>query len=154
MDLAALAQAKAQMDEGATSVRDEIGFLTIHQRYANMFFPGTSVLHTRVRYAIFVPWHFEDIAGLAGAAAIQELRNLECELAGRLKQSGEEGVIGGRVHPDPSSQPPSSTYWNALVTWGILRTPAGRSVSRADVRWLSSFRLSRRTGAMAPLPSA
>ena len=43
----ALARAKAQMDEESTGVRDEIGFLTIHQSYADRFFPGTSVLHTR-----------------------------------------------------------------------------------------------------------
>ena len=52
----ALARAKSQMDEESMGVRDEIGFLTIHQRYADHFFPGTSVLHTRVRYALFVPW--------------------------------------------------------------------------------------------------
>ncbi len=62
----ALARAKAQMDEESMGVRDEIGFLTIHQRYADRFFPGTSVLHTRARYAVFVPWLFEDLAGLTG----------------------------------------------------------------------------------------
>jgi len=51
----ALARAKAQMDEESMGVRDEIGFLTIHQGYADRFFPGTSVLHTRARYALFVP---------------------------------------------------------------------------------------------------
>ena len=51
----ALARAKAQMDEESMGVRDEIGFLTIHRRYADRFFPGTSVLHSRARYAVFVP---------------------------------------------------------------------------------------------------
>ena len=55
----ALARAKAQMDEESMGVRDEIGFLTVHQRYADRFFPGISVLHTRARYAVFVPWLFE-----------------------------------------------------------------------------------------------
>jgi hypothetical protein len=36
----ALARAKAQMDEESMGVRDEIGFLTIHQGYADRFFPG------------------------------------------------------------------------------------------------------------------
>src|SRR3546814_13763669 len=58
----ALARAKAQMDEESTGVRDAIGFLTIHQGYADRFFPGTSVLHTRARYLLFVPWLFEDLA--------------------------------------------------------------------------------------------
>lgn len=108
----ALARAKAQMDEESTGVRDEIGFLTIHQSYADRFFPGTSVLHTRARYAIIVPWLFEDLAGLTGLAVTSALRDRECELAGRLAGLG---VIGRRVFPNLSSQPPSTVYWNALA---------------------------------------
>ena len=121
------------MDEESMGVRDEIGFLTIHQRYADHFFPGTSVLHTRARYAIFVPWLFEDLAGLSGPAATRALREHERELAGRLRDAGESQVIGGRVFPKPSSQPPSTVYWNALAVWGILRQPTnGRTVSRTQ----------------------
>jgi hypothetical protein len=102
----ALARAKAHMDEESMGVRDEIGFLTIHQRYADRFFPGKSVLHTRARYAIFVPWLFEDLAGLTGAAAVRALRERVRELAGRLRDAGESQVIGGRVFPSrPASQP-------------------------------------------------
>jgi hypothetical protein len=93
------------MDEESMGVRDEIGFPRIHQRYAVRFFPGTSVLHTRARYAIFVPWLFEDLAWLTGAAAVRALRECERELAGRLRDAGDSQVIGGRVFPKPSSQP-------------------------------------------------
>ncbi len=128
----ALAKAKAQMDEESLGVRDEIGFLTIHQRYADRFFPGTSVLHTRARYAMFVPWLFGDLAGLTGPAAQRAMQERERVLAGRLRDAGEAQVIGGRIFPKPSSQPPSTIYWNALATWGILRSrPDGRTVSRA-----------------------
>ena len=130
----ALARAKAQMDEESTGVRDEIGFLTIHQSYADRFFPGTSVLHTRARYAIIVPWLFEDLAGLTGPAATRALRDRECELAGRLAGLG---VIGRRVFPNPSSQPPSTVYWNALTAWGVLRPRAnGRTATRAQAHRL------------------
>lgn len=133
----ALARAKAQMDDESMGVRDEIGFLTIHQRYADYFFPGTSVLHTRVRYALFVPWLFEDLAGLTGPAATRELQERERQLAGRLKDAGESQVIGGRVFPKPSSQPPSTVYWNALAVWGILRPrPDGRTISRVQAHRL------------------
>ena len=37
-------------------VRDEIGFLALHQAYANRFFPGTPVLHTQVHYFLFMRW--------------------------------------------------------------------------------------------------
>lgn len=129
----ALARAKAQMDEESMGVRDEVGFLTIHQRYADRFFPGTSVLHTRVRYALFVPWLFEDLAGETGPKAVRMLRERERILAGRLKEANEQQVIGGKVYPRASSQPPSTVYWNALGVWGILRPRAdGRSFSRAQ----------------------
>ena len=124
-------------------VRDEIGFLTIHQNYADRFFPGTSVLHTRARYAIFVPWLFEDLAGLTGPAAVRAFRERGRELAGRLKVADESQVIGGRVFPNPSSQPPSTVYWNALAVWGILRPRLdGRTISRAQ-----AHRLLKATGA-------
>lgn len=133
----ALARAKAQMDEESMGVRDEIGFLTIHQRYADRFFPGTSVLHTRARYAIFVPWLFEDLAGQTGPAATRALRERERVLAGRLRDVGESQVIGGRVFPNPSSQPPSTVYWNALAVWGILNPRSnGRTISRAQAHQL------------------
>ncbi len=133
----ALAKAKAQMDEESMGVRDEIGFLTIHQRYADRFFPGTSVLHTRARYALFVPWHFGDLAGLTGPAAQRALQERERVLAGRLRDAGEAQVIGSRIFPKPSSQPPSTVYWNALASWGILRPrPDGRTVSRAQAHRL------------------
>ncbi len=128
----ALARAKAQMDAESTGVRDELGFLTIHQRYADLFFPGTSVLHGRARYALFVPWLFEDLAGFDGATAKRELQARECQLAGRLIESGSQQVIGGTVFPRAASQPPSTVYWNALATWGILRS-RGSTPTRAQV---------------------
>lgn len=125
------------MDEESLGVRDELGFLAIHQRYADRFFPGTSVLHTRARYAIFVPWLFEDLAGSVGPAATRALRERERVLAGRLGSAGQAQVIGGRVYPKPSSQPPSTVYWNALAVWGILRSrPDGRTISRAQAHHL------------------
>ena len=133
----ALARAKSQMDEEPMGVRDEVGFLTIHQRYADHFFPGTSVLHTRVRYALFVPWLFGDLSGLTGLAAVRALRERERQLAGRLRDAGETQVIGGRVFPKPSSQPPSTVYWNALTVWGILRSRLDeRIISRAQAHRL------------------
>jgi hypothetical protein len=41
-----------RLASGEQDTRDEIGFLLIHQGFADRFFPGTSVLHTRVRYAL------------------------------------------------------------------------------------------------------
>jgi hypothetical protein len=43
---------QALLGEGK-GVRDEIGLLSIHQAISDRLFPGTSVLHTRLRYALF-----------------------------------------------------------------------------------------------------
>ena len=46
-----------QLKADAQEVRDELGFLLLHQAFADRFFPGTSVLiQTRLRYVLFVPW--------------------------------------------------------------------------------------------------
>lgn len=127
----ALARARAQMEQGSQGVRDELGFLLLHQRYADRFFPGTSVLHTRLRYALFVPWMFCDQAGKPAAQAQHALTSAEVALARRLTDAGETGVIGKLALPNPADQPPSVVYWSALEAWGILRRDArGRAPSR------------------------
>ncbi|RWN25276.1 DUF6361 family protein [Mesorhizobium sp.] len=133
----ALARARAHLDDGSQGVRDEVGFLTLHQRYADRFFPGTSVLHTRARYTLFVPWQFEDQQGRPEADAKRALVQAELRLAGRLKEAGQGGVIGGQVHPKPADIPPSTIYWTALSAWGILRRdPLDRPPTRQKVRAL------------------
>jgi hypothetical protein len=118
----ALRRANAQLQEGTEGVRDEIGFLAVHQAYADRFFPGTSVLQTRLRYALFIPWIYLQAANRPDrrrfAAIVEEL---ELDLIRRLLLSGETGIIGGRIYPNPPVQSVSSTYWSALKTWGLLR---------------------------------
>src|SRR3954470_14041870 len=67
----ALKKAQAQLANQVQGVRDEIGFLELHQGYADRFFPGTSVLHTRLRYALFVPWMYESLSRRRGADQVQ-----------------------------------------------------------------------------------
>jgi hypothetical protein len=141
----ALARARDQMREEGQGVRDEVGFLLLHQRYADRFFPGTSVLHTRLRYALFVPWLFEDQAGRPAAEAQNALRTAETALAKRLRDAHERGVIGGLVWPDPADQPPSTVYWSALDAWGILRRDVR---DRVPTRRAVHARLAARHGAL------
>jgi len=130
----ALRRAERQLSGAGEGVRDEIGFLILHQRYADYFFPGTSVLHTRLRYALFVPWIYQTLLDEAATGRVAErLERQEVRLAGRLKQAKERGVIGGLNHPRPTTQPPSVSYWAALGTWGILRQQDGRTPSRAHL---------------------
>ena len=133
----ALKKAEAYLKESTDGVRDEIGFLALHQAYADRFFPGTSVLHTRLRYVLFVPWLYEHVAKQLIAERTRVDRLMQAEeltLAGKLKQAGERGVIGGDNYPKPTSQPPSMVYWSALNTWGILKpNPDGSFLARSDL---------------------
>jgi hypothetical protein len=125
----AIRRVEASLREATTGVRDEIGFLFLHQGYADRFFPGTSVQQTRLRYALFVPWIYESLSALEGSRRRkQPVENFileeEVRLTGRLLGSGErDGVIGQRVWPHrrASSQPATMVYWSALGSWGILR---------------------------------
>src|SRR6059058_5502530 len=109
---------------GEQDTRDEIGFLLIHQGFADRFFPGTSVLHTRIRYALFVPWLYQRAASSRrrGSDLDAIIRRLLIELAIRLKQRGGEpfDVIGGDKLGQLTSQPPDRVYWTAMRAGGLL----------------------------------
>ncbi|MDA9535881.1 hypothetical protein ACM41_06270 [Bradyrhizobium sp. CCBAU 21362] len=139
----ALGQAEQSMFGGAAGVRDEVGFLIIHQRYADHFFPGTSVLHTRLRYALLIPWIFETLRQKRPAPRdfAQAYVDMEHNITGRLKFDGEagekDGVIGGEVYPKAIGQPPAYVYWTALAKWGLIGLrPDGRPWSRAEMAGL------------------
>jgi hypothetical protein len=131
----ALKRAETQLKENAQGVLDEIGFLALHRAYADRFFPGTSVLHTRLRYVLFVPWMYQALMHRPEHVHIDSaVVRKEVIIAGRLKQAHEDGVIGGRSFPNPTSQPPSMVYWTALGTWGFLKHRLDGSLpSRSDL---------------------
>lgn len=121
----ALRRAESHLrDREQQGVRDEIGFLSLHQAYADRFFPGTSVLQTRLRYILFVPWIYQDVAKQAQRQQVSRaIQEQELSLAKRLKSTHglSDGVIGARSLPRQTSQPPTLVYWNALGKWGILK---------------------------------
>jgi len=121
---AEMRQVERSLANSDQDTRDEIGFLLIHQGFADRFFPGTSVLHTRVRYALFVPWLYQRAAfsRRRGSDLDATIRHMLIELAIRLKQLGGEpqDVIGGDKLGQLTSQPPDRVYWSALRAWGLL----------------------------------
>ncbi len=149
----ALKRAEDHLRDGEQGVRDEIGFLTLHQAYAERFFPGTSVLQTRLRYILFVPWHYNDALKNPGRLSVSKfIQEQERLLAKRLKDSYEQngadgdglGIIGRRAYPNLAAQPPSMIYWTALRTWGILRPLNDGSLpSRATAHRLLTHRQSK-----------
>jgi hypothetical protein len=116
-----------RLASGEQDTRDEIGFLLIHQGFADRFFPGTSVLHTRVRYALFVPWLFLHAAAnkQRGSDLDARIRRELIQLAIRLKMAERYDVIGGDKPGQLTSQPPDRVYWTALRQWGLLLPSVG-----------------------------
>lgn len=114
----AVANAEQALRDDQQGVRDEIGFLSLHQSLADRLFPGTSVLHTRLRYVLFVPWLMLHSNGDAA-----RLRNDLRELTRQLKRADDEwGIIGGSIWPREPSQTPAMAYWSALARWNILQS--------------------------------
>lgn len=151
-----VAKATELLRGGEKGVRDEIGFLTLHQGFADRFFPGTSVLQTRLRYALFVPWQIQDLADQRGgpASASARLQKAERELVLRLKEGNsanednDGGVIGIRSQNYQPAQPPAYVYWTALRLWGILHPVAdgvwpGRAEILASIDGAGGFREER-----------
>jgi hypothetical protein len=149
----ALRRAERQLSGAGDGVRDEVGFLILHQRYADYFFPGTSVLHTRLRYALFVPWIYQTLYEESSAGPARDrVQRAEVSLAGRLNQTSKgDGVIGGLNYPNPTSQPASISYWGALGAWRILREQDGRLPSHAHVHALLQSKHRKAVGFPDPL---
>ncbi|MEE4382722.1 MAG: DUF6361 family protein [Pseudomonadales bacterium] len=107
---------------------DDLGIGTLRDAISNRLFPGTSVLQTRARYFLFVPWIFQHVADRRGDV-LERAEFLERKLIGALQRSDDqEGLIGRQAGMDVRTLP-SAIYWAGLVTYGIFRA-AGLSRAR------------------------
>ena len=107
--------------------RDELGFGTIRDTFADLLFPGTSTIQQHARYFLFVQWCCELAAQKRGADAIgSELRRLETLVIKRLSELGSgHNVIGFRSQ-EGLSRMPSEIYWNGLQVLGIRKIAGNR----------------------------
>lgn len=103
--------------------RDELGVGSVRDALADLLFPGTSTLHTRARYHLFVPWAYQ--AALArrgsGIPVATRVREEEARLIGALKAHGETRGLIGRDSGAAVKRMPSTLYWQGLYVWGIRR---------------------------------
>lgn len=81
-------------------------------------FPGTSVLLTRARYLLFVPWAFIR-AGRRTNAFVQSHR-FEYATIPALKAADDTDGLRGKQAGETLKTLPSAIYWNALSRFGIL----------------------------------
>lgn len=102
--------------------REELGLGQIRDALGDGLFPGTSTLHTRARYMLFSPWIFQQISARRGT--LEDARKLELTLVNTLRDQGSrnEGIIGYEAGSALQTMP-STIYWSALSTYGILQNP-------------------------------
>lgn len=109
--------------------RDELGIGQIRDALGDALFPGSSTLHTRAKYLLFVPWIYQRASASKGDHA-READRLERRLIPALKQSSNSAGLIGEQAGSAVKVLPSSMYWSALERYGILTDP---TLSRADV---------------------
>lgn len=103
--------------------RDELGIGAIRDAFSDRLFPGVSVIQTRARYLLFVPWIFREAERrrLSGADLKAWTDKRERRLIPALKRGGDVSGLVGRVAGAGVKILPSTIYWTALQTYGIAR---------------------------------
>ena len=107
----------------APSTLDVLGLGTIRDAFADMLSPGTSTVHTRLRYFIFLTWIFQRLADQRVGAAdfASRLRDAEAQLIECLRRDKtNRGVIGVQAGRSLKRMP-SDIYWASMGDWGIRR---------------------------------
>jgi len=106
---------------------DELGGRQAFVAIADELFPGTSVLQSRARYLIFIPWLCRRAAANPNPRA--KLDRLERTLIGKFLEDDTvdaadrlTGLIGREAGPKVK-QLPSTAYWSGLTRWEILQRP-------------------------------
>jgi hypothetical protein len=111
--------------------RDELGIGQVRDAFSDLLFPGTSVLHTRARYLLIVPWcHVEaERRGLRGDRLAAKVTENERRVIAALKAAGDtEGLIG-RVAGPAVKTLPSAIYATALARYGIRTADTGSTAA-------------------------
>lgn len=109
--------------------RDELGIGQLRDGISDALFPGTSTLHTRARYLLFVPWCFQHAVQSKSSVrgGRREPDATELQLITALRASADPaGLLGERAGAELKTLP-SSVYWTMLQRYGILTRPASRT---------------------------
>ena len=101
---------------------DEMGLGSLRDALSDTLFPGTSYIHTRLRYVLFIPWIYQRLEHRRTRATdvARAARRAEVDLIAPLEENPDsEGIIGVRAR-HTLARLPSSVYWSALTRWGIF----------------------------------
>ena len=110
--------------------RDELGLGTIRDGLADLLFPGTSTIQTKLRYMLFIPWIYREAQGRKATQAERTAiaRELEFQLSEALLRGGEEIGVIGRDAGRNLKRLASSVYWAGLNTLGIRALTGSQAV--------------------------
>ena len=97
--------------------RDELGLGQVRDALGDILFPGTSTLHSRARYLLFIPWIYQSAAERGRSS--EWVASQERMLINSLKDSSDFAGLLGMVAGKSLKTLPSSIYWAALGTYGI-----------------------------------
>ena len=119
-----------------TDTVDDLGIGTIRDAISNSLFPGTSVIQTRARYFLFVPWLFRRAEQRHPQQLVAKATDMERNLIEPLRAGGDtDGLIGVQRGKDVRTLP-SAIFWGGLIRYGIFLSPSltirqyGRHVAR------------------------
>jgi hypothetical protein len=122
-----------------SEARDEFGIGGIRDAISDQLFPGTSTLHTRLRYVFFLPWLYSQLEERRTSSLKYQDAGKQSE--GQLLQMlirsepTATGIIGRNAGSDVK-QLPSAMYWTATASWGIRHDNVTRQqyFAQADLR--------------------
>ena len=107
-----------------TDTVDDLGIGTIRDAISNSLFPGTSVIQTRARYFLFVPWLFRRAEQRHPQQLVAKATDMERNLIEPLRAGGDtDGLIGVQQGKDVRTLP-SAIFWGGLIRYGIFLSPS------------------------------
>ena len=122
---------------------DDLGIGTVRDAISNSLFPGTSIIQTRARYFLFIPWLFRRAEKNHVDQLVAKATDMERKLIEALRTGGDlAGLIGVEAGKNVRTLP-SSIYWSGLARYGIFLAPSlsirqygrhvGRGLAASDV---------------------
>jgi len=109
--------------------RDELGLGAIRDSFSDRLFPGTSTLHTRLRYMFFVAWTYKECERRQYPSRTfrEHAERMERSLIQPLVSSGDaDGRVFGSEAGKDLKRLPGSAYWGGLGSWGIRTISASQ----------------------------
>ena len=134
---------------GTQGAVDELGIGTVRDYFSNLLFPGITVLQTRAKYFVLVPYLFTDAKQQKyqrKSEVLSWINSQEDRLVKTLCEAtpSENGIIGTNTFKQGRTvkMKPSTIYWNGLRTIGALRNPDFSISDACEITYLQSRRRS------------